>query len=141
MKAKPDSDTINLMFENEGQDKLSDFEVRLMDIDADHLGIPETEYSCVVKMPASEFQKVCRDLNVLGETCVISVNKEGVKFSVSGDLGKGNITRKHSTTADNDKAHTVIDMEEPVSLTFSLRYLNFFTKATPLAEMVTISMS
>lgn len=72
-----------------------------MDIDADHLGIPETEYSCVVKMPASEFQKVCRDLNVLGETCVISVNKEGVKFSVSGDLGKGNITRKHSTTADN----------------------------------------
>lgn len=92
-------------------------------------------------MPASEFQKVCRDLNVLGETCVISVNKEGVKFSVSGDLGKGNITRKHSTTADNDKAHTVIDMEEPVSLTFSLRYLNFFTKATPLAEMVTISMS
>lgn len=40
MKAKPDSDTINLMFENEGQDKLSDFEVRLMDIDADHLAFP-----------------------------------------------------------------------------------------------------
>lgn len=32
-------------------------------------------------------------------------------------------------------------MEEPVSLTFALRYLNSFTKATPLANQVTISMS
>lgn len=32
-------------------------------------------------------------------------------------------------------------MEEPVSLTFALRYMNSFTKATPLAEQVTISMS
>lgn len=32
-------------------------------------------------------------------------------------------------------------MEEPVSLTFVLRYLNSFTKATPLATQVTISMS
>ena len=35
----------------------------------------------------------------------------------------------------------MIEMEEPVSLTFALRYLNSFTKATPLANQVTISMS
>lgn len=35
----------------------------------------------------------------------------------------------------------VIEMEEPVSLTFALRYLNSFTKATPLASQVTISLS
>jgi proliferating cell nuclear antigen len=32
-------------------------------------------------------------------------------------------------------------MEEPVELTFALRYLNFFTKATPLGATVTLSMS
>lgn len=32
-------------------------------------------------------------------------------------------------------------MQEPVSLTFALRYLNSFTKATPLSNQVTISMS
>lgn len=32
-------------------------------------------------------------------------------------------------------------MEESVSLTFALRYLNSFTKATPLAGQVTISLS
>jgi proliferating cell nuclear antigen len=32
-------------------------------------------------------------------------------------------------------------MNEPVQLTFALRYLNFFTKATPLSSTVTLSMS
>lgn len=32
-------------------------------------------------------------------------------------------------------------MNEPVHLTFALRYLNFFTKATPLSPTVTLSMS
>lgn len=32
-------------------------------------------------------------------------------------------------------------MEEPVKLTFALRYLILFTKATPLGTTVTISMT
>jgi hypothetical protein len=36
---------------------------------------------------------------------------------------------------------TIIEMEEPVTLTFALRYMNSFTKATPLANQVTISLS
>ena len=35
----------------------------------------------------------------------------------------------------------MIDLHEPVMLTFALRYLNSFTKATPLAASVIISMS
>lgn len=36
---------------------------------------------------------------------------------------------------------TTIQMKEPVSLTFALRYMNSFTKATSLSSSVTISMS
>ena len=32
-------------------------------------------------------------------------------------------------------------MNEPVSLSFALRYMNSFTKATPLSDTVTISLS
>ena len=35
----------------------------------------------------------------------------------------------------------VIEMNEPVSLSFALRYMNSFTKATPLSDTVTISLS
>lgn len=36
---------------------------------------------------------------------------------------------------------TIIEMQEPITLTFALRYMNSFAKATPLAEQVTISLS
>jgi proliferating cell nuclear antigen len=36
---------------------------------------------------------------------------------------------------------TIVEMQEPVSLTFALRYMNSFTKASSLSEQVTISLS
>lgn len=32
------------------QDRISDFELKLMDIDSEHLGIPKTEYNCIVQV-------------------------------------------------------------------------------------------
>ena len=37
---------------------------------------------------------------------------------------------------DRPEENVVIDMQEPVALTFALRYLNSFAKATPLASQV-----
>lgn len=70
--------------------------MKLMDIDVEHLGIPEQEYNCTVKMPSTEFQRIIRDLGVLGDTCTISCSKEGVKFSVAGDLGTGNVMLRNT---------------------------------------------
>lgn len=36
---------------------------------------------------------------------------------------------------------TTIEMHEPVSLTFALRYMNSFTKASPLSNSVSLSLS
>ena len=91
-------------------------------------------------MPSGEFQRIIRDLQVMGDTCTISCTKEGIRFSVSGDLGTGNIlTRANNATKEEEQVN--IDMEEPVELNFALRYLNFFTKATPLSNTVILSMS
>ena len=40
--------------ENQSQDRISDFELKLMDIDSEHLGIPDTEYKCQIKMCAPQ---------------------------------------------------------------------------------------
>jgi proliferating cell nuclear antigen len=141
LRAEDDGDSVTFVFENAEADRVSDFELKLMDIDAEHLGIPDTEYKCTVKMPANEFQRIVRDLSSIGDTCTIAVTKEGVKFSVKGDLGVGNITRKQSKSADKEEESTIIEMEEGVELTFALRYLNFFTKATPLSAQVVLHMS
>ena len=69
------------------------------------------------------------------------MNKDSIKFSVKGDLGTGSVLRKQNKSGDKEEEHTTIELEEETELTFALRYLNFFTKATSLAESVTISMS
>lgn len=111
-----------------------------MEIDAEQLTIPDTEYKCTVKMPAEEFQRIMRDLQVLGDTCTISCTKEGVRFSVTGNIGTGNILIR-SNASEQEKDQVVIDMQEPVELNFALRYLNFFTKASPVSHQVVICMS
>jgi len=141
VKANDEPDTVSLVFESPNQEKVSDYELKLMDIDSEHLGIPETEYSCVVKMPSGEFQRICRDLSQLGDSVVIACTKEGVKFSASGELGTGNIKLSQNASSDKEEEAVIVDMNEGVCLTFALRYLNFFAKATPLSNQVTLSMS
>jgi proliferating cell nuclear antigen len=112
-----------------------------MQIESEQLGIPETAYKCSVTMPSREFQRIVRDLQVLGDTCTLSCTKEGIRFSVQGDMGSGNILLRSNRGDDKPQDSVTIDMEEPVELNFALRYFNFFTKATPLSDIVTLSMS
>jgi len=130
----------SLCFEFAGSNKKSVFDLKLIDIEGDALGIPDTDYTAVIKMSAAEFQRICKDLTILGETVTISATKEGVKFSTVGDLGKGEISVHPSKNADEEEENVVVDLQEPVSLTFALRYLNFFTKATSLSKQVILSM-
>ncbi|XP_041363173.1 proliferating cell nuclear antigen-like [Gigantopelta aegis] len=141
IKADDTADTVTFVFEAPNQEKVSDYAMKLVDLDTEHLGIPDTEYSCVVKMPSGEFQRICRDLSQIGDSVVIACTKEGVKFSASGDLGTGNIKLAQKADADKEDEAVTIDMNQAVCLTFALRYLNFFTKATPLSGQVTLSMS
>jgi len=142
IKADDNGDNITFLFESSKEDKISEFELKLMDIDSETLGIPDTEYKVVVKMPGAEFQRICRDLTILGDTVLLNATKEGVKFSVTGDMGSGHITCRQSSNVDlKVEDRTVIELQEPVSLTFALRYLNSFTKATPLSPLVSLSLS
>ena len=65
--------------------QVSDYEMKLMNLDQEHLGIPETDYAAVVKLPSGEFQRIIKDLSQFGESVVIACTKEGVKFSAAGN--------------------------------------------------------
>lgn len=46
--------------------------MKLMDIDSEHLGIPEAEYHAIVKMPSAEFARICKDLSGIGDTGTVN---------------------------------------------------------------------
>ncbi|PKI46636.1 hypothetical protein CRG98_032978 [Punica granatum] len=100
LKADDGGDSLTFMFESPNQDKIADFEMKLMDIDSEHLGIPDTEYQAIVRMPSAEFARICKDLSGIGDTIAISVTKEGVKFSTRGDIGSANIVCRQNTSVD-----------------------------------------
>jgi proliferating cell nuclear antigen len=72
IKAEDAPDVVNIVFESETADRISEYDIKLMDIDQEHLGIPETEYAATVTMPSAEFQRICRDLSALSESGALS---------------------------------------------------------------------
>lgn len=68
LKAEDAPDVVNLVFESSESDRLSEYDIKLMDIDQEHLGIPDTEYAATISMPSAEFQRISRDLKELSES-------------------------------------------------------------------------
>ena len=66
-----------------------------------------------------------RDLSQFGESVVISCTKEGVKFSAAGDIGVGNIKLAQTANVDKEEESVIIEMQEPVKLTFACRSDNW----------------
>lgn len=141
MKAQDNADTVTFVFESKNQDRVSDYEMKLMNLDREYLGIPETDYACVVKIPSGEFARICRDLAQFGESINIACTKEGVKFSSTGDIGSANIKLAQTANVDKEEEAVIVEMQEPVSLNFACRYLLNFAKAAPLSSQVSLSMS
>jgi len=141
IKAEDEPDKVTFMFENPKQEKVSDYEMKLMNLDNEQLGIPETDYQAVIKLPSAEFQRIVRDLGQFGDSVIISCTEKAVKFSSAGDIGTGNIKLLPTSNQDKKEEAVVIAVEEPVTLTFAVRYLNMFTKAATLASQVSLSMS
>merc|ERR1712203_1242691 len=80
IKAQDQADMVTFMFESPNQEKVSDYEMKLMNLDQEHLGIPETDYAAVVKLPANEFQRIIKDLSQFGESVVIACLKRALNF-------------------------------------------------------------
>merc|ERR1712113_447977 len=130
-----DADTLNFQCESSEDDRIADFDLKLMQIESEHMEIPEQHYKVVAKLPSTDFQKICRDLKEFGETMQVSASKEGIKFSVAGDIGAGNVMLK-PRDAERSEERVALTVHEPVTATFALRYLVTFAKAAPLCGTV-----
>merc|ERR1712029_1093465 len=94
LKWENDADIVTFQCESGEEDRIAEFQLKLMQIESEHMGIPEQQYKVIAKLPSAEFQKICRDLKEFGETMQMKANKEGITFSVQGDVGSGNVLLK-----------------------------------------------
>lgn len=71
----------------------------------------------------------------------IETSKEFVKFSINGENGSGSITLKQKHDPEKKEESVTLEVDEPVNLSFALRYLNLFNKASNLSPSVTLHLS
>jgi len=133
-----EADTVSFQCEG-GDDRIADFDLKLMQIESEHMEIPEQQYKVVAKLPSAEFQKICRDLKEFGETMQVKAGKDGLTFSVQGDLGAGNVMLK-PRESEKPEERVALKVDEPVTATFALRYLVNFSKAAPLSGAVELGL-
>ncbi|XP_037426914.1 uncharacterized protein LOC119292184 [Triticum dicoccoides] len=113
------------------------YDLRIMDGEIPHLKIAdwqdlELKYQTSVKMPSVEFRRICKYLNNFrDEDAVggISVTDKGLKFFAKGKSRRVNMKQEDTTTSK-------IDVQEPITLTFDLKYLNTFAKVFTLSGQV-----
>lgn len=142
LRAGDNAETLGLVFEAPKGEKVADYELKLMDLDIQQLGVPQTDYDVQVKMSSAELQRICRDLSTIDDTVKISALKETVRFKSKGDMGVGSIILNQSAgTIDKEEPGTTILLRNPCEIDLSLKFLSAFTKATSLSDTVNIGFS
>ncbi len=122
------------------QGKKTEFAMNLLTLDSEVLGIPEKDFQAKVTLNSGEFTRMCRELYQVAETVTIEATENTVSFSVEGDMGKGKIVLAE-TLGEKSEEKTTIEIKEPVKLSFALRYLNMFNKASTCASSVSLMLS
>lgn len=129
VRAEDNADTVSFVYEKPNQERVSKFEMKVMDIDSEHLGIPDQEYDAIIRLPSHEFSRICRDLSQFGDTVTIAATKDGIRFSCSGETGNGSITLRQSSSVDSKEDEEVsIELNEAVTQTYAMRFLILFSK-------------
>ena len=94
-------------------------------------------------MNAQDFQKLCKELHQLSETVQIEASIQSIKFNVEGEVGSGSV---QIMTSGEDAARAASQQKkdgttfEKVNLSFALRYLNMFNKASTLCNNVKLML-
>merc|ERR1711930_27047 len=127
------ADTVGFQCESGSDDRIADFDLKLMQIESEHMEIPEQQYKVIAKLPSAEFQRICRDLKEFGETMQVKASKDGIRFSVQGDVGTGNVVLK-PRESEKPEERVSLTVHEVITATFALRYLVTFSKAAPLCS-------
>ena len=133
-------DTINVEFKGLANGYNCNYDLKLLDLEQDQLSIPELDYATIITLPSTKFKKICQDLMVTGgDSAAITVkkNEKMARFTSLGDFGTCNIELEPQDPNDPE-GPIMINAGDDINMSFSLKYLCMFTKATVLSERVNV---
>ena len=127
---------LSLRFENGDIKQCKNQRLKLIEPEEEELEIPNVEFSSIINLPSTDFQKIIRDLSNLSERLEIKSVENELIFKCSGPFADAEIVRSE---CDNPNAFGFIkndDKEKIVQSEFSLKNLSYFIKCTNLCNSI-----
>ena len=112
-------------------DGTATYNLKLMDIDSEYLGLPDKPHEALCVLSANTLAKVIKDLGDFSDTCTIHIT-EKFHIDVQGDVGK--------VQWESEDAKCSVQ-QDVAPLMFGTRYLSIFTKAAAVAQKVVVGVS
>lgn len=134
---KDDMNHLGIKIENEIKKYSTTYKLHLMDLNDQVITVPPAQFTSVITMKSTDFQKICRDMNNISDEIEIKAVAGQLILSCNGDFANqetilGESTNGGMTFSQND------DDIEIVQGIFSLKYLTLFTKCTNLCQCIQI---
>jgi proliferating cell nuclear antigen len=123
---------LGLQYDNGDIKQCYSQKLRLIEPDMEELNVPDVEYSTIINLPTSDFQKIIRDLNGISDRIEIKSVGSELIFSCQGNFATSRIYRSES----DGYMEFIQKPDEAVVIQgeFSLRSLSHFIKCTPLCS-------
>ena len=112
-----DDDKLSISF-SEGESISKDFELNLMEIDAELMDIPEKEYQMDICLKSQEFTDLIKELTIFNDIVTINCDDNSMKMIATGTLGKMKVEIK-----DEDVIEYAIEEDTNLELNFALNFL------------------
>jgi proliferating cell nuclear antigen len=123
---------LGLQYDNGDIKQCYSQKLRLIEPDMEELVVPDVEYSTVINLPSSDFQKIIRDLNGISDRIEIKSVGNDLIFSCEGNFASSRIFRSESD--GNMEFIQKTDASVIIQGEFSLKSLSHFIKCTPLCS-------
>lgn len=82
------SNELGIKIQNAEKNSVTDFKLKLLDIDDEIITLPDVEFDSVITMPSSFFQRLCRDMLNISDTMVIKSTGNQLVLGCNGDFAR-----------------------------------------------------
>jgi proliferating cell nuclear antigen len=132
------TDTLSIHLTSDTKDKFDlHFEIPLIDIDMEHMAIPDIDYNAEFSLPSLHFSSLIHQLKLFGDCLDITCNEENIVLCArSPESGRMSVN-----IAIDELTEFSINEGETLDLSFSLSQLNNVCLYGKLSKEVAIYLS
>ncbi|NBX51340.1 proliferating cell nuclear antigen (pcna) [bacterium] len=126
------SDELGITVTNVDRNSMTDFKLKLLDVDAEHINLPDVSFDAVMTLPSAFFQRICRDMHNLSDEMVVATRGNDLILSCTGDFAS-----QETVISESENALSVqkaVTGDKAVQGRYPLKFLNLFCRASSLSN-------